>query len=59
MSDCPPKDEMAKKDWAIKKGMQMVQGLNNEASATSEDETHNDENEGKDEKRKHVHWSSV
>ena len=37
----------------------MAQGLNDKASKLSEDKTHNDENEGKDEKRKRLHWSDV
>ena len=58
VSDCPMKDKMAKKDWAIKKGMQMVQGLNDKASEASENVSNND-NDEKVEKKKHAHWSGA
>ena len=32
-SDCPMKDKIAKNNWAMKKGMQMVQNLNDGAMA--------------------------
>ena len=31
--DCPMKDKTSQENWAIKKGMQMAQNLNNEATA--------------------------
>ena len=50
---------MAKKDWAIKKGMQMVQGLNDEArKANQESLTHKMEQSNQN-NEKRVHWSGV
>ena len=54
------KDETAKNNWAMKKGMQMVQGLNDEASKVSQDSSNeetksSEQNNGK----KRVHWSGT
>ena len=59
ISDCLMKDKMAKKDWAIKKGMQMTQGLNDKTSKVSKNTVPNNDNGKKEEKKKHVHWSSA
>ena len=32
VSDCPMKDKTSQENWEIKKGMQMMQNLNNEAT---------------------------
>ena len=47
MSQCPMKDEIAKSDWAIKKGPQPVQDMNDNA------------NEDKSEKNKQVESQST
>ena len=58
-SDCPMNGKTAKNDWAIKKGMQMVQGLNNEASKVSQESTSLNNDENKEEKKKQAHWSGA
>ena len=60
------KDKMAKNNWAMKKGMKMVQGLNDQASVTEEstssgnrknDKTSEQSNNSGN--RRRIHWSRV
>ena len=56
------KDEITKKDWAMKKGMQMVQILNDEASEASQnstDDNSHSETRNQDNDKKRVHWSGM
>ena len=59
MSECPMKDKTAKNNWAIEKGMQMVQGSNNEASKASQESTSEDKSMNGEEKKKRRHWSGA
>ena len=58
-SKCPKKDKIAKNDWVVKKGAQMVQDLSDDASESKETNTQNDETESTEDEKKHVHWSGV
>ena len=53
------KDKIAKNNMAIKKGMQMAQGLNDEASKVSQESTSEERNTNGEEKKKRTHWSKV
>ena len=56
------KDEIAKNNWATKKGMQMVQNLNDEERETSQNSTDDEscsEAGNHDNNKKRVHWSGV
>ena len=53
------KDEIAKNNWATKKGMQMAQGLNDEASKVNQESTTENANTNSEEKKKCTHWSGV
>ena len=55
------KDEIAEKDWAMKKGLQTVQSFNDEASKASHNLTNNETNDEAEEQnnKKRVHWSGV
>ena len=53
------KDKTVKKDWAIKKGMQMVQGSNDEASKASQESLTHKMEQNNQNNKKSVHWSGV
>ena len=55
------KDKIAKADWAIKKGPQMVQKLNDDtnSSETSKDDNAETQHDNKDKKTPRKHWTGV
>ena len=61
MSDCPMKNKMLWENWAKKKGMQMIQNLNNEATSKAnkpDDRSENDNTEQQPEQNNQK-WKSA
>ena len=48
-----------KKDWAMKKEMQIFQGLNDEASKASQESSNEETKSSEQNDKKRVHWSGV
>ena len=60
VSDCLMKDKMLQENWATKKGMQMVQNLNDEAtSKANKPDDKSEDNDTQQNNQKRVYWSGT
>ena len=61
MSQCRMKDKIAKSDWAIKKGPQPVQDMNDDANEDKSEKSEQVESQSTNDEKKHPrkHWTGV